>query len=75
MHRLSVPIFELGDSQVLINISEIKDQPFLPQTDNMNIQPVSLWFLPQRKQYSLGPNSTFGLEAGITTHLDMGKFF
>ena len=27
--------------------------------------------LPQRKQYSLGPNSTFGLEAGITTRLDM----
>ena len=29
--------------------------------------------LPQRKQESLAPNSTFGLEAGITTHLDMGE--
>ena len=29
--------------------------------------------LPQRKQDSLGPNSTFSLEAGITTRLDMGN--
>ena len=55
---LNVLIFELGDSQVLINISEIQDQPFLatipnyPQgADNMNIRLVSLCYTTCRKQF------------------------
>lgn len=58
MHCSNVLIFELGDSQVLINISEIQDQPFLatipnyPQgTDNMNIRPVCLCHTTCRKQF------------------------
>lgn len=58
MHCANVLIFELGDSQVPINISEIQDQPFLATTPKY---PLGDW----KHEHLIGLSLSHNLQKGI----------